>query len=99
MANNALSEFYRQELSGDRVIENELVASPIRMEDVTPAILDQAAVLRAGSGLKMGDAIHLATAMMAQCDVLVCNDEKLASVASEQTGLESVFMQKYIKTE
>ncbi len=47
---------------------------------VNREVLIRAAVLRAGSGLRTPDAIHLATALNLNCDIVLTNDKRIKSV-------------------
>lgn len=49
----------------------------LAMVPVSRAILVDAAHLRASSGLRLPDAIHVATAVAAGCSVLLSNDRRL----------------------
>jgi predicted nucleic acid-binding protein len=52
-------------------------SSAIRMVPITRSILREAPVIRAKSGQKLPDAIHLATALNAKCTVIVSQDQTL----------------------
>ena len=69
----ALADAYRQLLK--RSTELQLVA-------MSEAVLEQAAALRAGTGLKTPDAIHAATALVAGCSHLISNDPAFRRVAN-----------------
>jgi predicted nucleic acid-binding protein len=45
---------------------------------LSPTVCDRAAEIRASYGLKTPDAIHLAAATLAGCDVFLTNDRRLA---------------------
>jgi predicted nucleic acid-binding protein len=47
---------------------------------VSRDLLVQAASLRAGSRMKLPDAIHAATAIYADCDLLLTNDDRFGSL-------------------
>lgn len=49
----------------------------IAVDAITDAVLDQAVSLRASLGLKLADAIHVASAITAGCDCLVSVDSGL----------------------
>jgi len=66
-----LHQFYEAMLYG---------AGPLHVIPVDRAVLTEAARLRAGSKLRLPDAIHGASARLAQCTVLVTNDLRLAAV-------------------
>jgi predicted nucleic acid-binding protein len=46
----------------------------LQLVDVSTAILDQTAQLRAGIGLRTPDAIHAASALSSNCTHLITND-------------------------
>lgn len=46
--------------------------------DITSAVFDRAAEIRAQFGFKTPDAIHLAAAVLAGCDVFLTNDRRLS---------------------
>lgn len=46
----------------------------VRMLPITPSLLEQAANLRATLGLRTPDAIHVATALVHRCALMVTND-------------------------
>lgn len=49
----------------------------IRLVPVTRAILERAAELRAASAMRLPDAIHVATALKAGCDIILSQDKRL----------------------
>ncbi|WP_171904843.1 type II toxin-antitoxin system VapC family toxin [Hoeflea olei] len=51
----------------------------VRVKGVSRDVLLEAARIRAGSGVKLPDAIHIATANLVQCSAFVSNDRRLAS--------------------
>jgi len=53
-----------------------------RVEPVRWSVLTEAARLRAEGGLKLPDAIHMATAMLTGCAMFLTNDERLRDVGS-----------------
>lgn len=55
-------------------------APDLALVDVTTAILDRAAEIRASLGLKTPDAIHVATAIDVGADLLLTNDADLRRV-------------------
>lgn len=63
---------------GSREIEaqyRELFADSVfRVLEMSPAVFDQAAQLRADFGLKIADALHAATALRAGCELFITND-------------------------
>ena len=68
--------------------ENLLLETELRLMPVTQPILRAAAELRSHANLKTPDAIHVATALEAGCDVLLTNDRDLSRVS----GLEVVLL-------
>jgi len=52
----------------------------LRCEEITSAVLRAAAQLRAAYNIKTPDAIHLATALVANCSVYLTNDRDLPFV-------------------
>ena len=52
----------------------------LRFEEITSAVLRAAAQLRAAHNIKTPDAIHLATALVANCSVYLTNDRDLPLV-------------------
>lgn len=48
--------------------------SEARMMPITQPVLEKAAVLRATTNLKTPDAIHVATALLSSCSLLITND-------------------------
>lgn len=52
----------------------------LRVVPVSRNLLVSSARLRAGSSLKLADAIHVATAMSTGCDAFVTNDDRLRGV-------------------
>lgn len=54
----------------------------LRVVPVTREIILEAARVRAGTRIKLPDAIHVATAKMSHCDAFVSNDKRLASAAT-----------------
>lgn len=50
----------------------------VRVSGVSRSVLLEAARIRAGTGVKLPDAIHIATANISQCDAFVSNDRRLA---------------------
>ncbi|MCP5096266.1 MAG: type II toxin-antitoxin system VapC family toxin [Chloroflexi bacterium] len=53
---------------------NEIVAETVPL---TRAMMDQATAIRAQYGFKTPDAIHLACAITAKCDLFLTNDKQL----------------------
>jgi predicted nucleic acid-binding protein len=49
-------------------------STDLQLVAVSELVLEQAATLRAGSGLKTPDAIHAASALVAGCTQLITND-------------------------
>ena len=54
-----------------------------RMINLDRAVFDQAAQLRVSQRLKTPDALHLAAAIVAECDQFWTNDQQLVKVANE----------------
>ncbi|WP_339762750.1 type II toxin-antitoxin system VapC family toxin [uncultured Hoeflea sp.] len=54
----------------------------LRVIPVTREIILEAARVRAGTRIKLPDAIHLATAKIGQCQAFVSNDKRLASATA-----------------
>ncbi len=52
----------------------------LRFEQITGAVLRAAAQLRAAHNIKIPDAIHLATALVANCSVYLTNDRDLPAI-------------------
>ena len=52
----------------------------VQMVPITQAVLEEAANLRATLGLRTPDAIHLATALLNGCALLVTNDRAFRRV-------------------
>jgi uncharacterized protein len=44
---------------------------------LSPEVIDRATAIRAGYGFRTPDAIHLAAATVAQCDIFLTNDRRL----------------------
>lgn len=61
----------------------------VRVSDVSRTVLLEAARIRAGTGVKLPDAIHIATANISQCDAFVSNDRRLASANTMEFKLWS----------
>ncbi len=55
--------------------EELLLSEPMQLVPINQSILRQAANLRATTNLKTPDAIHAATAIAADCDLLIINDK------------------------
>ncbi|PWV99032.1 putative nucleic acid-binding protein [Hoeflea marina] len=54
----------------------------VRVVPVSRDVILEAARVRAGTGIKLPDAIHLATARMSRCDAFISNDRRLASASA-----------------
>lgn len=54
----------------------------LRVIPVTRDVILEAARVRAASGIKLPDAIHLATAKIAACQAFVSNDKRLATATA-----------------
>ena len=65
-ANLALEERYRRYLGG------------MTMIDITPEVFERAAHVRASTGLKTADALHLAAALAGGCDAVWTADAEFA---------------------
>ncbi|HPD30955.1 MAG TPA: PIN domain-containing protein [Phycisphaerae bacterium] len=52
-------------------------SAALTLAPITQAILIEAAEIRAATGLKLPDAIHVATALAMQCDTLLTNDRAI----------------------
>lgn len=61
----------------------------LHVSGVSRAVLLEAARIRAGTGVKLPDAIHIATANISQCDAFVSNDRRLASANTMEFKLWS----------
>ena len=61
--------------------EDLLLSEPMQLISINQSILRQAANLRATNSLKTPDAIHAATAMAANCDLLITNDNGFRNLA------------------
>ena len=61
--------------------EDLLLSEPVQLIPIDQSILRQAANLRATNSLKTPDAIHAATAMAANCDLLITNDNGFRNLA------------------
>ena len=61
--------------------EQLLLNSPMQLIPINQSILRQAASLRATNSLKTPDAIHAATAMTAQCNLFITNDNGFRNLA------------------
>ncbi len=78
---------------GDAVLEagyrRRIVSGPaLTVLDVGRDVLVRAASIRAGtSRIKLPDAIHVATAQLSACDVLLTNDAKIGTVEGLPTVL------------
>ena len=58
--------------------QNFFASTQIRMLSVSPAVWEMAASIRARHGFEAVDAIHLASAVEAGCDLFLTNDVRLA---------------------
>lgn len=67
-------------------------SSSMKVKAVSRGILRQSASVRAEMGLKLPDAIHMATAIDQDCKTFISNDKKLKSKAPED------MQQIYLKT-
>ncbi|AKH99723.1 putative nucleic acid-binding protein, contains PIN domain [Hoeflea sp. IMCC20628] len=54
----------------------------LRVAAISRDIILEAARVRAGTGIKLPDAIHVATAKISQCEVFVSNDRRLATATA-----------------
>ena len=77
---------------GDKIVEtlfrSLFDAIEVNLIPVTRALWEEAAILRAETGLKTPDAIHAATALRAQCALFVTNDDDFRRVE----GLPAVIL-------
>ncbi|MGH8453900.1 MAG: type II toxin-antitoxin system VapC family toxin [Nevskiales bacterium] len=74
MRQTELADRYRRLLSGD---------GPVSIHGLDEQTVDQAAELRADYPvLKLPDALHIATAVQAGCDLYITGDQRLGAVAS-----------------
>jgi predicted nucleic acid-binding protein len=64
----------------------------LQVVPVLRTILLEAARLRGTTGLKLPDAIHLATALSSGCEVFLTNDHR-----SKHTGLETLLLQDFAR--
>jgi len=65
----------------------------LRFEEITGAVLRAAAQLRAAHNIKAPDAIHLATALVANCSVYLTNDRDLPLVS----GIRILQVKSYLR--
>jgi predicted nucleic acid-binding protein len=63
--------------------------SALQVVPVSRHVLQEAARLRAGCGLKLPDAIHAATAMVSSCTTFLTNDARFLSVGELPVALLS----------
>ena len=65
---------------GDVVMEQRIrnFIGDMTMLEITPAVFDRAAHIRATTGLKTPDALHLATAIISGCDAMWTGDTEMA---------------------
>ena len=68
--NTELAERYRRYLEQDE---------GIKLSSITRSDFIQAAVIRAQTGLKLPDSLHLASAISSECDVMLTNDKRIHS--------------------
>jgi predicted nucleic acid-binding protein len=66
----------------EKVYEQALLGTDIRLLPITQAILREAARLRVSTRLKTPDAIHAATASAAGCGLFITNDAGFRGIAS-----------------
>ncbi len=57
---------------------------------LTRLIIDQATEIRAGYGFRTPDAIHLAAAIQAQCDLFLTNDRRLEKFTGIKVAIVSL---------
>ena len=79
--NARLTDLYSSLLSGTEIIA---------VDAVSAAVIDRAAHLRARHGLRLADAVHLASAIESGCDVLLTADKRLASCRSASMDILSL---------
>ena len=63
------------------------------MLPVTRTVLEEAAKIRAAHNLKPPDAIHLASAITANCSILLCNDHLLSARGTASGEIEGMLLQ------
>jgi predicted nucleic acid-binding protein len=78
-----LQEIYKQAIS----TRSHFLVTPIGRD-----ILIRAAYLRAVTGLKLPDSIHLATALQYQCTTFLSNDQRFQAIS----GIHTVILSKVI---
>jgi len=82
--------------SGDQELiaafRNLLTSKEMLLLPITSEILESAAQLRANYGLKTPDAIHAATAQLAQCDLFITNDKSFQRIPN----LSSTLLKQYL---
>ncbi len=69
-------------------IRKLLKSRQVMLLDVTPPIVEKATEFRLSLGLKLADAVHLATAVLNRCDWLVTFDKDFRN-ANDLTGLRT----------
>ena len=51
----------------------------VRLVPISPAVFDRATSIRAAHGFRLGDSLHLATAVEGGCDGFLTNDTRLSA--------------------
>lgn len=74
-SNQALLGIYKTLLAGDTFIS---------VDAITVAMVDRAAKLRADGGLRLADALHLASALESGCDGFITADKRLLAYSSKR---------------
>jgi predicted nucleic acid-binding protein len=77
----------------EKAYEQALLGTDVHLLPITQMVLRQAARLRATTNLRTPDALHLATAQGAHCDLFVTNDGAFRTVA----GLPVVILGDLLK--
>ena len=84
---------------GNRQIEAQyhevFGASVFRVLEMPLAVFEQAAQIRAVTGLKTADALHAATALRAECDLFITNDADFRRVE----GLPTIVLRDLVEEE
>lgn len=76
----------------DRYEQLLTMSRGVRLIDITRAHLRAAAQLRASSGMKTPDALHLVSAIGSQCRYFITNDRRLPSIR----GLNVIQLSAYL---
>ena len=62
----------------------------LSFHDIDESISVEAALLQRGSTLRIGDALHLATALSLNCDILFTNDKKFSKIAAKRIMVQTI---------